>query len=190
MTDLDLGRAVLTLARSAIAEKLALGTLEAANHPRLEQSCASFVTLRKGAELRGCVGSLQPVRTLREDVQLNAIAAAFRDPRFPPLGASELANTSIEVSLLSPGERIEAASEMELLAQLRPGVDGVTLEWRAHRATLLPQVWQHIGDPRDFLAALKVKAGLPEEFWSAEVLVSRYAVTTWKEPGSTAPPGD
>jgi AmmeMemoRadiSam system protein A len=185
LTDRDLGRALLTLARSAIAEKLGLGTLEVVNHPKLAQPCASFVTLRQGAELRGCVGSLQPLRTLREDVHVNALAAAFHDPRFAPLGASELANTSIEVSLLSPEERIEAASEMELLALLRPGVDGVTLRWRRHRATLLPQVWQHVSDPHDFLAALKVKAGLPGEFWSEEMLISRYAVTTWAEPELT-----
>ena len=95
--------------------------------------------------------------------------------------SSELPRTSLEVSLLSAEERIEAASERELLAQLRPGVDGVILEYGRHRATLLPQVWEHVQDRRNFLAALKLKAGLPEDFWSEGMLISRYAATTWKE---------
>ena len=86
------------------------------------------------------------------------------------------------MSLLSAEEAIEAASERELLAQLRPGVDGVILEYGRHRATLLPQVWEHVSDPRDFLAALKHKAGLPEDFWSEGILIRRYAAITWKEP--------
>lgn len=193
MTDLALGGVLLTLARSAIAERLGLGSLEIANHPRLEQPCASFVTLRQEAQLRGCVGSVQVLRTLREDVHANAIAAAFHDPRFAPLGASELATISIEVSLLSPAQRIAATCAVELLAHLRPGVDGVMLQWRGHRATLLPQVWQHVSDPHEFLAALKVKAGLPEEFWSEEMLFSRYAVTTYasgRQPTGSTPVSD
>jgi uncharacterized protein len=182
VTEFDLGSAVLALARSAIAEKLGLGALDAVSHARLEARSATFVTLKQASALRGCVGSLQAVRTLRDDVCANAIAAAFRDPRFAPLEANELARTSLEVSLLSGEERIEAASERALLAQLRPGVDGVILEYGRHRATLLPQVWQHVHDPRDFIAALKVKAGLPEGFWSEGMLISRYAATTWKDP--------
>jgi uncharacterized protein len=114
-------------------------------------------------------------------VRANAVAAAFRDPRFAPLHASELAHTSLEVSLLSPEERIEVVSEQELITRLRPGVDGVILEFGRHRATLLPQVWEQLQDPRTFLAALKLKAGLPEDFWASGILVSRYGVTTWKE---------
>jgi AmmeMemoRadiSam system protein A len=182
VTEFDLGGAVLTLARSAIAEKLGLGTLDAVSHARLEERCATFVTLKQAGGLRGCVGSLQAVRTLRDDVRANAVAAAFRDPRFAPLEASELARTSLEVSLLSAEERIVAASESELLAQLRPGVDGVILEFGRHRATLLPQVWERVTDPREFLAALRLKAGLPEDFWSEGMLVSRYEAVTWKEP--------
>ena len=181
MTEFDLGSAVLTLARSAIAEKLGLGTLDTVSHVRLEERSATFVTLKQASALRGCVGSLHPVRTLRDDVCANAVAAAFRDPRFAPLEASELARTSLEVSLLSAEERIEAASESEVLAQLRPGVDGVIVEYGRNRATFLPQVWKYLHDPREFLAALKLKAGLPEDFWSEALLISRYAATTWKE---------
>jgi AmmeMemoRadiSam system protein A len=181
MTEFDLGGAVLTLARSAIAEKLGLGTLDGVSHARLDERSATFVTLKLAGGLRGCVGSLHAVRTLRDDVQANAIAAAFRDPRFAPLEAAELARISLEVSLLSPEERITAASESEVLAQLRPGVDGVILEFEQHRATLLPQVWERLSDPREFLAALRLKARLPEDFWSDGMLLSRYQVVTWKE---------
>ena len=183
MTEFDLGSTVLALARAAIAEKLGLaGTPDPVSHARLEERSATFVTLKQAGGLRGCVGSLQAVRALRDDVRVNAVAAAFRDPRFAPLEASELPRTSLEVSLLSAEERIEAVSERHLLAQLRPGVDGVILEYGRYRATLLPQVWEQVSDPRDFLAALKVKAGLPEDFWTEGMLISRYAAVTWKEP--------
>ena len=185
MSDFDLGSAVLTLARAAIAEKLGLGTpLDSLSDARLDERSATFVTLKQGGGLRGCVGSLEALRALRDDVRANAVAAAFRDPRFAPLEASELATTSLEVSLLSSEERIEVASERELLAQLRPGVDGVILEYGGHRATLLPQVWEHVHDPRAFVTALKHKAGLPEDFWSEDMLIRRYAAITWKEPDS------
>ena len=181
MTHFDLGIAVLTLARSAIAEQLGLSKLYVATHASLEQLSSTFVTLKQAGQLRGCVGSLHRLRTLRDDVRANAVAAAFRDPRFAPLAASELARTSLEVSLLSAEERIDAGSEEELIGYLRPGVDGVILEHGRHRATLLPQVWQQLPDPRNFLFALKLKAGLPEDFWSRDMRVSRYGVTTWKE---------
>jgi len=183
VTHFDLGSAVLALARAAIAERLGLATpLDPLNDARLEARTATFVTLKQAGGLRGCVGSLQALRALRDDVRANAVAAAFRDPRFAPLEASELATTSLEVSLLSCEERIEVASERELLAQLRPGVDGVILEYGGHRATLLPQVWEHMSDPRAFVTALKLKAGLPEDFWSKDILLRRYAAVTWKEP--------
>jgi AmmeMemoRadiSam system protein A len=181
VTDLDLGCAVLTLARSAIAEKLGLGELETVNHPGLGQPSATFVTLKQGSQLRGCVGSLQRTRALHDDVRLNAVAAAFRDPRFTPLAAHELPQVSLEVSLLSAEQRIEVTSEEELIARLQPGIDGLLVEYGHHRATLLPQVWQQLQDPREFLAALKLKAGLPEDFWSSGMIVSRYQATTWKE---------
>jgi len=179
MSGRDLGRAVLTIARSAIAERLGLPRGAETSHAALQEPSATFVTLRHAGQLRGCIGSLQAVRPLGEDVRQNAIAAAFRDPRFAPLAATEFAATSVEVSLLSASEPIEVASEEELLARLRPGVDGLILECGRHRATFLPQVWEALDEPREFLAALKHKAGLPEGFWSCSVNVSRYAVTKW-----------
>jgi AmmeMemoRadiSam system protein A len=181
MTGRDLGRTLLTIARSAIAERLGLYRLGEANHAALLQQAATFVTLKHSGELRGCIGSLQPVRPLGVDVRENAIAAAFRDPRFAPLAAAEFEATWVEVSLLSAHERIEVADEEDLVAGLRPGIDGLILEYGRHRATFLPQVWEALADPREFLAALKHKAGLPEDFWNPSVNVSRYEVTKWVE---------
>jgi len=181
MTAPELGHALLTIARSAIAERLGLGPLDQIKHAALQQHFATFVTLRKTGQLRGCIGSLQAVRPVAVDVRENALAAAFHDPRFVPLAAGEFESTSVEVSLLSAAERVHVASEEELLTRLRPGVDGVILEYGRHRATFLPQVWEALSDPREFLAALKQKAGLPEAFWHAQLSVSRYVVTKWAD---------
>ena len=181
MNERDLGRVLLTIAGIAIARKLGLGVVDEPKHDALVAHAATFVTLKREGELRGCIGSLDPIRPLGIDVRENAIAAAFRDPRFPPLSAVEYQTTSVEVSLLSSRERIAVASEDELRVCLRPGLDGVILEYGSHRATFLPQVWEAFADPRTFLAALKCKAGLPEDFWSPLVNVSRYRVTKWTE---------
>jgi AmmeMemoRadiSam system protein A len=177
----DIGLALLTIARSAIGERLGLTGFGEQSLVALRQPSATFVTLKRAGELRGCVGSLQATRPLGLDVHENAVAAAFRDPRFAPLAASEFEATSVEVSLLSSGERIDVANEEDLAARLRPGVDGLILEYGCCRATFLPQVWEKLTDPREFVAALKHKAGLPEDFWNASVTVSRYGVTRWAE---------
>jgi AmmeMemoRadiSam system protein A len=132
-------------------------------------------------ELRGCVGTLQPRRRLGEDVRANALAAAFDDPRFPPLARIEYDALEVEVSVLSAPTPIVVDGERELHAQLRPGLDGVTLQWGVHRATFLPQVWEHLPDPREFLAHLKRKAGLPLDFWSRDLEVWRYTVEKFTE---------
>ena len=181
MTEPELGSTLLVIARSAIADGLGLPGGREASHPALARPGATFVTLKRNGELRGCIGSLEPARPLAVDVRENAVAAAFRDPRFAPLGAAEFRSTSVEVSLLSSSESIEFASEEELLANLRPGIDGLILQCGRRRATFLPQVWEVLAEPRQFVAALKEKAGLPEGFWSREVNVSRYVVTKWAE---------
>ena len=181
MIDLELGRALLTIARSAIGAELGLHPSVAASHAALAQPAATFVTLKLADELRGCIGSLKPRRPLGVDVRENALAAAFRDPRFPPLGAGEFAATSVEVSLLSTDERLDVRNEADLLARLRPGVDGLMLEYGVNRATFLPQVWESLARPRDFLTALKRKAGLSEDFWSPQDNIFRYGVTRWAE---------
>ncbi len=181
MADRDLGRALLTIARAAIGAELGCVPTGSATHAALAAPAATFVTLRHGGELRGCIGSLEPRRPLGEDVRANALAAAFRDPRFPPLAAREFEGTSIEVSLLSSAERLEIAAEDDLLAALRPGIDGLILAHGGQRATFLPQVWDSLAEPRAFVAGLKQKAGLSPSFWSSEVNVSRYTVTKWIE---------
>lgn len=180
--DAERGRRLLQLARRSIEDKLgAAAGAPAAGEPWLRAPGATFVTLMHNGRLRGCIGSLEARRPLGEDVSANAEAAAFRDPRFPPLTADELAETDIEVSLLSPAEMLDAADEASAIAQLRPGVDGVIFEYGRHRSTFLPQVWEQFADPADFLHHLKYKAGLPPDFWHAGVKVSRYTVDKWRE---------
>jgi AmmeMemoRadiSam system protein A len=171
-------QAVLQTAATSIQAKL--GLVEAAppevagGHAALREPRASFVTLTIDGELRGCCGTLEPVRPLLLDVWSNAQASAFRDPRFPPLTAREWRSTSLEVSLLTPCERMVVASEQQLLLELVPGRDGLVLEWRGMRATFLPKVWEHVSGPREYLRRLKEKAGLGADFWAADVQVWRY----------------
>jgi AmmeMemoRadiSam system protein A len=181
MRDDDLGRQLLAVARHAIASELSLFAALPQTDGALQRPGATFVTLLCADELRGCIGSLSARRSLAVDVRENALAAAFRDPRFPPLAAHEFAVLSIEVSLLSTPQLTSFATEAELLSRLVPGVDGVALELADRRATFLPQVWDMIPEPHEFLAALKAKARLPVDFWSPQLAVSLYRVTKWKE---------
>ncbi len=148
---------------------------------RLNQPGASFVTLTQKGALRGCIGTLEAHRTLLADIKANALAAAFRDPRFAPLQMAELAVTKVEVSLLSAIQPIVVNSEIEALNILRPGIDGVVLEYRHYRSTFLPQVWEQLPEPKLFLAHLKNKAGLPTDFWAEGIRLSIYGVSKWKE---------
>jgi AmmeMemoRadiSam system protein A len=181
MQDEAFGRALLGTARHAIAAELRLPTAEPGANGALLRPGATFVTLFHGGELRGCIGSLKATRAVGVDVRENAVAAAFRDPRFPPLTVLEFEATSVEVSLLSAAESLRFDTEDELRLRLRPGIDGVTLELDDRRATFLPQVWETLPDPRDFLAALKHKAGMRVDFWSPGLNVALYQVTKWKE---------
>ncbi len=147
--------------------------------PSLQRLAASFVTLKREGELRGCIGGLIAKQALVLDVVENAAGAALRDPRFFPLGVSELAGLHIHISVLSALSPLSFASEAALLAQLRPGVDGVLLELGAHRGTFLPSVWETLSDPRDFLRELKRKAGLPHDYWSADLRISRYTTESF-----------
>ncbi|MEM7353899.1 MAG: AmmeMemoRadiSam system protein A [Acidobacteriota bacterium] len=142
---------------------------------------AVFITLRHHGTLRGCVGSLEAVRPLIEDVRYNAIAAATRDTRFPPLDQQELGDVRIEVSLLSPPEPLQFDNEADALAQLRPGDDGVVLQHGARRSTFLPQVWDTLPERQDFVAQLKKKAGLAPDFWDEDIRLERYGVEKWCE---------
>lgn len=135
---------------------------------------AAFVTLTVGGELRGCIGHLEARQPLVRDVADNAFAAAFRDPRFPPVAGWELERLRIGISVLTPATPLSFGSEAELLAQIEPGLDGLILEDGLARGTFLPSVWSSLPDRRDFLRHLKLKAGLPVDHWSERLRVSRY----------------
>ncbi len=150
--------------------------------PWLDEPGAVFVSLHHRGVLRGCVGSLWAVRPLIDDVRDNAVAAATRDARFPPIEPEELAELEIEVTELEAPEPMTFTSEADALAQLRPGMDGVVLRWGARRATFLPQVWESLSEPETFLAHLKRKAGLAEDFWDDDVQLERYRARKWSEP--------
>ncbi|WOB07522.1 AmmeMemoRadiSam system protein B [Piscinibacter gummiphilus] len=179
-----LGPTLIAHARSAIAEALGVeppqGRLP--DLAALAQPGATFVTLHDDdGELRGCIGRLEAARPLLDDVRANAVAAAFHDPRFPPLRVDEWLSVRVEVSLLDRPETLEVQTEAEALAALEPGEHGVIFEWRGHRATYLPQVWEQLPDARSFLASLKRKAGLAADFWAPEVRLSRYRVRKFEE---------
>jgi AmmeMemoRadiSam system protein A len=175
------GKTLLAIARAAIGNRLGRSIQADEGAPWLKEPGATFVTLTQNGELRGCIGSLEAHRPLLDDVKANACAAAFRDPRFPPLTADEFDTTSVEVSLLSPMQPIQFRDEADALAQLRPGVDGIVLEYGFNRGTFLPQVWEQLPRKEEFMAHLKYKAGLPLDFWAESVKLHRYTVTKWKE---------
>ncbi|MDO9195710.1 AmmeMemoRadiSam system protein A [Rhodoferax sp.] len=179
------GQTLLPIARASIS--VALGrTIEAAEDAVwLQELGACFVTLTQQGQLRGCIGTLEARRTLLADVKANALAAAFRDPRFAPLTLKELDVTEIEVSLLSPMQAMSFDSEAHALAQLQPGIDGVVLEFERYRSTFLPQVWEQLPTAPEFIAHLKRKAGLPPDFWAESMRLQRYTVSKWTEGGVT-----
>ena len=169
------GITLVAIARAAIHAEAAPAASDW-NEPWLRQPGASFVTLKQSGELRGCIGTIEAHRALGDDVAHNAYAAAYRDPRFPPVAPRERALLQVEVSILSPREPVAAASEHEALSRLRPGVDGVVLQYGALGATFLPQVWESLPEPDEFLAQLRRKAGLPAGFWHADLRLWRYTV--------------
>ncbi|MFZ1245903.1 MAG: AmmeMemoRadiSam system protein A [Azonexus sp.] len=177
----DIGETLLALARNAINARLGQPTKAYADRPELHEKGATFVTLTQHGNLRGCIGSLEAWRPVLKDVHENALAAAFRDPRFKPLNAEELPNTRVEVSLLTPAEAMSFTSEADALAQLRPEIDGVIFTAGNHRSTFLPQVWEQLPDPVSFMAHLKQKSGLPANYWGPDVHLERSQVQTWKE---------
>ena len=141
---------------------------------------ASFVTLRDRGELRGCIGTVDAHRPLGDDVAHNAYAAAYRDARFEPVSAEVRGRLDVEVSVLSAREPVQVPDEGALAAALRPGIDGIVIEFQGRSATFLPQVWDHLPDPVDFLAELRLKARLPPTFWHPELRVSRYTVEKYR----------
>jgi len=173
----ELRQQLLELAGQSIRQGLNGGQLpvRVADYP--EPLCvqrATFVTLNIEHALRGCIGTLEARRTLVEDVAQNAYSAAFQDPRFPPLTWVEFERLHVHISILSPPEPMQFSSEEDLLAQLRPNVDGLIIEEGFYRGTFLPSVWEQLREPRDFLRHLKQKAGMRPDYWSTRITVRRY----------------
>lgn len=178
-------RALLGLARQSIEHGLSHGraiSVDPTRYPvELAAQRAAFVTLETHGTLRGCIGHLEPIAPLVRDVADNAFAAAFRDPRFPPLRPAELPHLAIEISVLSAPRPLSFSSETELLTMIEPGVDGLILEDGSARGTFLPTVWRNLPEPKDFLRHLKTKAGLSPDYWSDNIRVQRYRTESFAE---------
>lgn len=154
--------------------------IQLANYPsELQQQRASFVTLNIDGQLRGCIGTLEAHRPLVLDVTHNAFAAAFTDPRFLPLSQPEYEQLEIHISILNPAEEMSFTSEQDLIKQLRPGIDGLIMQEGQQRGTFLPSVWQQLPQPEQFIQHLKLKAGLPNNYWSADLQIWRYTTTSF-----------
>jgi uncharacterized protein len=177
-------RELLSLARRSIElglEQDRPASAPEATSPTLKQHRATFVTLNEHEDLRGCCGSIEPRFALAEDVWRNAWASAFADPRFPPLTRDEYPALDVHISVLTPLERVPIATEEELLAMLRPNMDGLLLARGAARATFLPSVWESLHDPVQFVRQLKLKAGWRGDFWSPDIEVWRYETESFGE---------
>jgi AmmeMemoRadiSam system protein A len=185
MMDKTLQASLLKIAAQSIKYGLEYGQAQPVDHSKyddaLRNQVASFVTLTIAGALRGCIGSLEAYRPLVEDVAHNAFAAAFRDPRFTPLSASEYSLLHYHISILGKAEAILLTSEQALLEELQPGVDGLIIEDGRYRATFLPSVWESLPEPEEFLYNLKRKAGLTEAYWSETLTVKRYQVESFGE---------
>ena len=181
------GTELLRLARSSIEHGLVHSEPLPVNYDALPRALAehgaSFTTLRRAGELRGCRGTLEATEPLAIDVVRSAFLAAFSDPRFDPVSEHELAAIRLEVSVLSPMLPVPATGPEDLLQQLTPGVDGLVIIEGGRRATFLPDVWQTLPEPGNFLARLKVKCGLTENYWSESLEFRRYRTTSYAESG-------
>jgi uncharacterized protein len=166
---LDEQNTLLRMARKAINHALRREKLPPVQMtsltPNLRQQGASFITLTIHGQLRGCIGALEAYQPLFEDVREHAVAAAFEDPRFPPLTEDELSRTQIEVSRLTRPILLQYKDADDLLSKLRPHIDGVIAKDGLRRATFLPQVWEKIPDPSEFMDNLCYKMGVNHRHW-------------------------
>ena len=188
MPSKNLRNILLLLAWESIAQGLKTGKplrINLDDYPEeLRQRKACFVVLKQKQLLRGCVGSIEPIRPLGEDVVENAFAAAFCDRHFMPLADSEFDKTQINILLLSALEPMHCESQLELTQQLRPHVDGLLIKDGTHHANLLPMAWDNFRTPLEFVNHLKQQAGLPLTYWSKNTQIFRYTAETLSDDSS------
>lgn len=176
------GEKLLRLARSSIENRLKKGSGKVVDESLFSEKRGTFVTLKKRKQLRGCIGNIEPVRTIGQGVASNAVSAALFDSRFPPLTLEELEEVTISVSVLTQAQKLFFSSEDDLLAQIRKGVDGVILRKGNFSATFLPQVWEQLPAKELFLSHLCLKAGLADGCWRDEgVEIEVYQVQIFSE---------
>ncbi|SMC46929.1 hypothetical protein/hypothetical protein [Desulfocicer vacuolatum DSM 3385] len=188
----QLGTLLLAIARNAIAQKL--GVADAMDEEPsavsdvqarlLEKKMGVFVTLQHHGELRGCIGTLEPVLPLAKEVAENARHAAFHDPRFPALTQKEFLEITVEISILTPPRVMDYAGPEALKKKLKPGIHGVILEKHGAKATFLPQVWEQLPEPDLFLEHLCQKAGLSSRAWKdKDIVIETYTVHSFEDSG-------
>jgi AmmeMemoRadiSam system protein A len=173
------GERLVELARDAIRHALGQPAPARPDGPWFAAPAATFVTVTRAGALHGCIGSITPRRPLAEDVERNALAAAFADPRSEPFRAAWLPEMGVEVTLLSPLERLAFTDEADARRRIVPFVDGLVLSHEHARGTFLPQVWDSLPTVEAFLGELKHKAGLPRDFWAPGVEIHRFRVQKW-----------
>jgi AmmeMemoRadiSam system protein A len=165
---------LLKIARDALSEAVAHKSLPkidlASLSQKLQTEGASFVTLTIHDQLRGCIGTLEAYQPLALDVQEHAIAAALQDFRFPNVKPVELPIIQIEISVITPKTHLSYENTSDLLTKLRPNIDGVVLQDGFRKATFLPQVWEKLPDPKQFLSHLCLKMGAPADLWQKKAL--------------------
>jgi AmmeMemoRadiSam system protein A len=186
MLDEAEGLRLARYARSSIRESLGGPVAARPCGGDFEQPAATFVTLHRHGQLHGCMGVVEARRPLADDVHDHAVAAALDDPRAAPLALAQVDDLDVEVSLLTPLERVPALDAAMAAAALRPGIDGVVFAVAGRRSTYLPQVWEDLPEPVDFLRKLRKKAGLPADYWSGDVMIFRYQVRKWGDPAPAA----
>lgn len=184
LSDLE-GARLAGLAVATVAARLCGHALRGAapREPALRARGATFVTLRSGGRLRGCVGSLEPRWPRYQDVIHNA-GAAMRDPRLPAVTTADWPELEVHVSVLSPAEPVPATTRDQLLATLQPGTDGLVLAAAGRRVTFLPAVWEQLTTGERFVAALLTKGGWPASAWPAGLSAT---ATRWSSSAPTAP---
>lgn len=177
------GHDLLMLAREAISARLGRKIERKLEEDEaLHEQRGTFVTLKKAGDLRGCIGNIEPIRSILNGVCENAISAAFHDHRFSPLTVEELGEIHISISILTEARDLQYTDAKDLCRKIRPGIDGVILRFGRASSTFLPQVWEQLPDVEQFLSQLCIKAGVSKECWRREkVEIQVYQVQSFAE---------